>query len=167
MLEDLCDTYYEPINWGAFEIRAFGRATAELAEKMLARASEQIAGVNSYLEHQLGTRQFFNGDSFGWGDLSVAPYVHAAAFSGNAPAPDSRLGKWLERVRARPSVSIVFQQALDSMSAVSVIPQLIASGQFVREYRDHRLEWMLRSGGLEIVLEGMQKKNIRFTHELR
>jgi len=42
----------------------------------------------------------------------------------------------------------------------------MAIAQFVREYRDHRLEWMMRSGGVEIVLDGMRKKNIRFTHQL-
>ena len=40
-------------------------------------------------------------------------------------------------------------------------------GAFVREYRDHRLEWMLRSGGVDIVIEGIQRKNIRFSHELK
>ena len=48
-----------------------------------------------------------------------------------------------------------------------MLPELVRSGHFVREYRDHRLEWMLRSGGLEIVVEGMQRKNIRFSHELK
>ena len=39
-------------------------------------------------------------------------------------------------------------------------------GLFVREYRDHRLEWMMRSGGTQIVLDGMEKRNIRFSVEL-
>ena len=39
-----------------------------------------------------------------------------------------------------------------------MLPQLVESGQFKREYRDHRLEWMLRSGGVDIVLEGMQQR---------
>src|SRR5215470_7011100 len=42
MLEELCDTYYEAINWGIAEIRVFGRATGRLADQMLARAGEQI-----------------------------------------------------------------------------------------------------------------------------
>jgi glutathione S-transferase len=37
----------------------------------------------------------------------------------------------------------------------------------VREYRDHRLEWMMRTGGESIVREGMEKKNIRFAFEVR
>jgi glutathione S-transferase/RNA polymerase-associated protein len=53
------------------------------------------------------------------------------------------------------------------MSGFEMLPQLVEAGMFVREYRDHRLEWMLRSGGTEIVLAGMQKKTIRFSTELR
>jgi glutathione S-transferase/RNA polymerase-associated protein len=37
---------------------------------------------------------------------------------------------------------------------------------FKREYRDHRLEWMIRSGGMEVVLEGLAANNIRFSNEL-
>jgi hypothetical protein len=37
---------------------------------------------------------------------------------------------------------------------------------FKREYRDHRLEWMIRSGGLDVVLEGLKNNNIRFSNEL-
>ena len=47
-----------------------------------------------------------------------------------------------------------------------MLPQLVESGRFKREYRDHRLEWMVRSGGIDIVLDGMRKGNIRFGMEL-
>ena len=167
MIEEVCDTYYEPINWAGFEVRVFQRATGELADRLLARASEQVAGVNAYLDRQLGKRSYFNGDQFGWGDLATVPYVQAAAMTGNAPAAGSALESWLDRVRSRPSVAAVFQAATDSLAGFDMLPQLISSGQFVREYRDHRLEWMMRSGGIEIVLEGMMKKNIRFSHELK
>ena len=52
------------------------------------------------------------------------------------------------------------------MTGFEMLPQLVASGQFRREYRDHRLEWMLRSGGVDVVLDGMRKGNIRFSREL-
>jgi glutathione S-transferase/RNA polymerase-associated protein len=35
-------------------------------------------------------------------------------------------------------------------------------GLFKREYRDHRLEWMIKSGGLQIVVDGLEKNNLRF-----
>jgi glutathione S-transferase/RNA polymerase-associated protein len=166
MLEELCDTYYEAISWAAMEIRAFRRATGDVADRLLARGAEQVAGVNRYLERQLGDRTWFNGAAFGWGDLSVVPYVHAAAVTGNAPAAGSRLAAWLDRARARQSVAATFQTAAESMQGFEMIPQLVESGHFKREYRDHRLEWMMRSGGTEIVLEGMRRGNIRFSAEL-
>jgi glutathione S-transferase/RNA polymerase-associated protein len=51
------------------------------------------------------------------------------------------------------------------MAGFEMIPQLVASGQFKREYRDHRLDWMLRSGGADIVRDGMARGNIRFSAE--
>jgi glutathione S-transferase/RNA polymerase-associated protein len=166
MLEELCDTYYEAINWAVFEIRVFQRATGELADRLLGRAAAQVAGVNAYLDRALGEAPFFTGDRFGWGDLAVVPYVQAAASSGHAPPAGSRLSAWLERVLTRPSLVQTFEEAMHSLGGFQMLPELVRAGQFVREYRDHRLEWMLRSGGVDIVLEGMQRKNIRFSHEL-
>jgi glutathione S-transferase len=166
MLEELCDTYYEAISWAAMEVRVFRRATGELADRLLARGAEQVAGVNRYLERQLGERPWFNGAAFGWGDVSVVPYVHGAGVAGNPPPPGSRLAAWLDRVRTRPSVAATFQAAAESMQGFEMIPQLVESGLFKREYRDHRLEWMMRSGGADIVLDGMRRGNIRFSTEL-
>jgi len=166
MLEELCDTYYEPIAWAAMEINVFRRATGELAAKLLARGREQVAGVNAYLDRQLGDRPWFNGAAFGWGDLAVVPFVHGAASTGNPPPGGTRLAGWLERARARPSVAAAFAVAEASMQGFEMIPQLVESGMFKREYRDHRLEWMMRSGGTDIVLEGMRRGTIRFSTEL-
>ena len=71
----------------------------------------------------------------------------------------------LERVRVRPSVAAAFTAAAQSMQGFEMIPQLVESGLFKREYRDHRLEWMIRSGGLQVVLEGLEQDNIRFNVE--
>ena len=43
---------------------------------------------------------------------------------------------------------------------------IIEQGLFKREYRDHRLEWMLRSGGVDVVLDGLAKGTIRFSREI-
>ena len=53
------------------------------------------------------------------------------------------------------------------VSSMTQVHTAIESGVFKREYRDHRLEWMIRSGGLDIVLEGIKARNIRFSNELR
>jgi glutathione S-transferase/RNA polymerase-associated protein len=166
MLEELCDTYVEPISWAAMEIRVFKRATGGLAERLLARGAEQAAGVQRYLERQLADRPWFNGAAFGWGDLSVVPYVQGIAATGTPPPAGTRLAAWLERVSTRPSVAAAFAAAAESMQGFEMLPQLVESGLFKREYRDHRLEWMVRSGGIDIVLDGMRKGNIRFGMEL-
>ena len=165
MIEDVCDTYYEAINWALMEVRAFRRATGTLADRLCARAAEQTAGINTWLERKLGTSPYFNGDGFGWGDLAVLPAVAGATLNGNPPAPGSRLATWLARVQDRPSVAQTLAAAQESLGGFEMLPQLVESGLFKREYRDHRLEWMMRSGGAEIVLEGMQRGNIRFSTE--
>ena len=166
MLEELCDTYYEAINWGIAEIRVFGRATGDLADRMLARAVEQSAGMQRRLEREFGGREFFNGAAFGWGDLSVYPYVAASIGWGFPPAAGSRLADWIERVSRRQSVGKTAAAAMEAMAGFQNLGPIIEQGLFVREYRDHRLEWMLRSGGQQVVLDGMAKKNIRFSVEL-
>ena len=166
MIEEVCDTYYEAINWGIMEIRAFQRAAGDAADHLLARASEQTAGVQTWLARHLGDAPWFGGSTFGWADCAVAPFVHASATFGNAPAPGSALSRWLDQVRSRPSVAATFDAATESMAGFEMLPGLVASGLFKREYRDHRLEWMMRSGGLDVVLEGIRKENIRFTREL-
>jgi glutathione S-transferase len=166
MIEDVCDTYYEAINWAIAEILVFGRATGALAERLLGRAHEQTLGVNAWLTRHLGDDPWFGGDTFGWADLSVVPHVNAAANFGDAPASGSPLSEWLDRVRARSSAARVFGEAAAAVAGFTALPQLVASGAFKREYRDHRLEWMLRSGGVDVVLDGLAKATIRFGREL-
>src|SRR5262249_35137015 len=43
MIEEVCDTLYEAINWGLSEIRWFKRAEGEQAEKMKETAARQTA----------------------------------------------------------------------------------------------------------------------------
>jgi glutathione S-transferase/RNA polymerase-associated protein len=149
------------------EVRAFGRATGALAERLCGRAAEQTAGINAWLERKLGDRPYFNGDAFGWGDLAVIPAIGGATLNGNGPAPGSALAAWFAQAQDRPSVAQTLKAGQDSLGGFQMLPQLIESGLFKREYRDHRLEWMIRSGGVEIVLEGMRKGNIRFSTEPR
>lgn len=166
MLEEVCDTYYEAINWGLAEIRVFGRAEGALAEQMTSRAGQQTAGLQRWLERQLGDREFFNGDAFGWGDLSVYPYAAASGLWGFPAPAGSKLAAWLERVAARDSAKKCAEAVATVMASFQNLGPMVESGLFVREYRDHRLEWMIRSGGLQVVSDGLDKKNIRFHVEL-
>ena len=98
------------------------------------------------------------------GDAAMVPHLNPLAARGNAPQAGSRLADWLRRANERPSVAacVAAVRAL----ATPDLAALIASGRFKRQYRDHRLEWMIRSGGLPIVLEGIEKGTIRFGNEI-
>lgn len=167
MLEDVMDTHFEAITWGLSEVQNFGRASGELATTLLSRGAEQIAAWYQWLEARLGEREWFNGDAFGYGDLAVVPYVNGAAGFGHLPPADSALAAWLGRANARPSVQACVE-AINALSrdggvTLDAVRELMEQGQFKREYRDHRLEWMIRSGGLSVVADGLEKDNIRFT----
>ena len=167
MIEEVVDTQYDAVNWGMMEVLVFKRADGELANKILARAVEQTAGLHAFIERQLDGRTWLNGDSFGWADLSVVPYVNGSLFFGNAPKPGTKLAAWHARVSERPSVARTAAAATESATAgLGTIAGLIESGGFKREYRDHRVEWMLRSGGLSIVENGMKSGTIRFSYEI-
>jgi glutathione S-transferase/RNA polymerase-associated protein len=164
MLEEVMDTHFEAINWGLSEIRWFGRAKGEAAEALTAAARRQTDGFYAWLEAQLGAREWFNGDAFGWGDLSVVPYVNGSVGHGHPPAEGSNLAAWLARANARRSVAACAADiaALNAGAAMPDVAELVEKGLFKREYRDHRLEWMIKSGGLEVVVKGLERDNIRF-----
>ncbi|THD58062.1 glutathione S-transferase family protein [Phenylobacterium sp.] len=163
MLEEVMDTHYEAINWGLSEIRWFRRAEGAAAEALFAKAKAQIEGLQAWLTKELGDREWFNGDAFGWGDLSVAPYLNGSAGHGYPPAAGP-LADWLARANARASVADTMAEAIASSraSAMPNVADLVEKGLFKREYRDHRLEWMIKSGGLDVVLKGLERDNIRF-----
>ena len=163
LIEEVMDCHYEPINWGLGELNNFKRATGELKDRIMKRAGEQIAGLHAWLERELGGRDYFNGEAFGWGDLSVIPYINGSMGSGFAPPEGSALAAWHTRVMQRESVSTSAREAMDSVKGMQDVSGAVEAGLFKREYRDHRLEWMIKSGGLDVVLKGLEKDNIRFT----
>ncbi|WP_439817558.1 glutathione S-transferase family protein [Zavarzinia sp. CC-PAN008] len=163
MIEDVMDTHYEAINWGLGEIRFFRRAEGALADRLHAAAQEQTSRLQLWLEEKLAGRTWFNGDSFGWADLSVAPFVAMSAMFGYGPAEGSALAAWLARAAARPTVAQAFAEAQASVAGMVDVAAVLESGAFKREFRDHRLEWIIKSGGIDVVLEGLRRDNIRFT----
>jgi glutathione S-transferase/RNA polymerase-associated protein len=166
MLEEVMDTHFEAINWGLSEIRWFRRAEGAQADRLFAAAKAQTDGFYAWLEKELGDREWFNGESFGWGDLSVVPYLNGSVGHGHPPPAGSRVEAWLARANARPSVAACAADiaAMNAAGAsMTNVAELVEKGLFKREYRDHRLEWMIKSGGVEVVLKGLERDNIRFS----
>jgi len=167
MLEEVMDTHFEAITWGLSELSWFKRAEGATAEAIRAAAARQLSGFYAWLERQLGRRTWFNGAEFGWGDLAVIPFLNGAVGQGHSLPEGSRLADWLARANARPSVA----QTVDDIrtwsqnAGMGDVAELVEKGLFKREYRDHRLEWMIKSGGLDVVLKGLERDNIRFAPE--
>jgi glutathione S-transferase len=165
MIEDVCDTLYEAINWGLGEIGWFKRAEGRLADDMKAKAASQTRQLLDWLEGKLLGKTWFGGE-FGWADLSVAPYLNRSVHYGIGPAEGSPLLAWHRRACERPSVAATFKEYEAARAGMANVAARLAAGTFRREYRDHRLEWMMKSGGVQIVLDGLAKDNIRFTWPL-
>ena len=164
MLEEVMDTHFEAINWGLAELNWFRRAEGELAATLARqRQGPDRGSFFAWLEGQLGEREWFNGESFGWGDLSVVPYVNGSLGVGHPPARGSKLSAWLERANARPSVAKTNEEMAAPALPMTDAASLVQQGLFKREYRDHRLEWMIKSGDLEVVVKGLERDNIRFS----
>jgi glutathione S-transferase/RNA polymerase-associated protein len=166
MIEDAMDTLYEPINWGLGEIRWFKRAEGEKARVIEARAAGQARDFYTWLERQLGEQDWFCG-AFGWADLSVIPYINGSAALGIEPSASSKIGRWQARANARPSIAQAASQAMASIKGMAMVGEAVRQRLFKREYRDHRLEWMIRSGGLDVVLDGIKADTIRFSNEFK
>jgi Glutathione S-transferase, C-terminal domain len=119
--------------------------------------------LQGWLEKQLGSKPWFNGDTFGWADVACAPYLARSAASGQPPVAGSALAAWLERASARPSVAKTVDQMKHVIANFPDVATMLTQGQVNRQYRDHRLEWMIAGGGLSIVQEGIEKGTIRFS----
>jgi len=165
MIEEVCDTGYEAINWGLSEITWSERATGELADKLLAQANAQTQILLKWLTERLGDKKFFNGENFGYADLCVSPYVNRSCVYGNGPATGTPLREWRERILEIPSVKQTTQEMQDSAQKMAaVFKEMFQAGSGrKREYRDHRLEWMIKSGGIEVVEKGLRENTIRFS----
>ncbi|WP_321489829.1 glutathione S-transferase family protein [uncultured Hyphomonas sp.] len=163
IIEDVMDTHFEAISWGLGELHHFKRGDEATRAKIEQTAARQIAAFMDWLSGQLGDADWFSGDKFGWADLSVAPYLNGISGFGYAPEAGSPLAAWLARVNERASVREAAEQALASITGMQAVSAAVEAGLFRRHYRDHRLEWMIRSGGMEIVRDGIERNTIRFT----
>jgi hypothetical protein len=96
----------------------------------------------------------------------VAPYLNRSFHYGLGTPAGSPLARWRERIRERASVAATFREFEAATERMGDAAERLASGAIRREYRDHRLEWMMKSGGVQVVLDGLAQNSIRFTWPL-
>ncbi len=166
MLEELCDTELEAVNWGLMEVTFYKRARGALADKLLGAARGHLERLFARLERELDGREWMNGASFGRGDAAVYPHVTGSAGYGVGPSNTTPLlVAWLARAAARPSVARETAELAKFMAEMMAAATRTGDGSppvLQRQYRDHRLEWMMKSGGAEIVLAGLANGTVKF-----
>jgi RNA polymerase-associated protein len=161
--EDVCDTQYEAVNWGFGEVLWFRRAVGELGERLRDQAARQTRLLQDWLASRLGEAPWFGGAQFGWADAAVAPMVNRSVHYGLGPAAGSPLASWHARLCRRPSVAETFAEFAGAAAKMAAASELYVTGGRRRQYRDHRLEWMIKAGGIDVVLAGLRDGNIRFS----
>jgi len=163
MIEEVCDTQYEAVNWGFGEVLWFRRAEGALAETLKIAAANDTRALAQWLSERLGSADWFGGAAFGWADAAAAPMVNRSVHYGLGPDAASPLGCWHTRLQERPSVASTFAEFDEAAARMAMAADFYRTGGRRREYRDHRLEWMIRSGGIDIVLNGLREDTIRFS----
>ncbi|SMR55331.1 unnamed protein product [Zymoseptoria tritici ST99CH_1E4] len=167
MIEDVCDSQYEAVNWCIGEIKWFERATGPEAERLLAALVDQTKQLQVWLDNLLGSKPFFSGDSVGYADFAVAPIVNRSVHYGGAfgPADGSALQQWHARIREIPVVKETFAEMVEGTKMMSAAGpnSFKPHGGRRREYRDHRLEVLIKIGGINIVQKGLEDDSIRFS----
>ena len=160
-LEEICDTHFDAVNWGGYEVAFFRRAEGEEAAAILATAERQIAGLYAFLERQLEARPWLNGPDFGRADLAAYPFVAAAWAMRHRRPEGTPLAVWLGQCLERASV----QRARDDVRRFLNEQSGAPIGRR-RTYRGYRLDWMMRSGGQGIVERGIADDTIAFSTEI-
>ena len=163
MIEMVCDTQFEAATWGMTEVLAFKRAEGDLGKAILAAGAADLTRLTGWLSDQLGAAPWFNGTDFGAADIAVFPFVQIASLYKQGPAEGAPMAAWLAAMRQRPSVQQTLAEAKEAIAGFKEMGAEIMSGSRQGQYRDHRLEFLVRAGGLEIVSQGVAAGNIRFS----
>ncbi|KXL43714.1 hypothetical protein M433DRAFT_20615 [Acidomyces richmondensis BFW] len=165
VIDELVATSYEAINWAWSEIVWSERAIGELKENLKRQIQNEMAKICSWLSDSLGDKEYFSGNAFGFADVCVAPVLNRSVQYGFGPAGGTTLRNWHAKISQRNSVRLTFAEMEEGAKKMQSMSKKMFNDEgapYGMEYRDHRLEWMIKSGGIEIVLEDLKRNNIGF-----
>ena len=161
MLEEICDTQLEAINFCLSEMMAFPDIDPEARDSVVAKGKADLLGLFGLLEEKLSNKDYFSGDFFGRADLSVLPHLNTANLMKNGPKSEA-LQAWSERANSRESVRTTLGEVRDALPGYKNMMARIHEGKEKRHYRDHRLDWLIRAGGSPILFDRIAKQTVRF-----
>jgi len=97
MIEEICDTHWEAINWGAGRGAVLSARGNDPGSSPSESYADQLEHIYAWLETALGNSEWLTGDRFGWGDLSIFPFAAMSAMFGIDPPSGSAATRWLQR----------------------------------------------------------------------
>jgi RNA polymerase-associated protein len=165
MIEEVCDTHYEAINWAFGEVNWFKRAQGSEADRLNEAVAEQTGQIFEWLLEKLGAKPFFSGDSLGYADICVAPMLNRSVINKIGPVEGTPLHAWHKRMGQIPCVKATWDEVAEAAPKMAAMgPETWKKGAGRRrEYRDHRLEFFIKNGAIDIVQRGLEDDNIRFS----
>jgi glutathione S-transferase len=165
MIQTIMSTRYDPITWGMTELLTLGRVSGEQAAQVRRLAVHQASGINAWLTDQLGHQEWFEGERFGAADVFIAPHLLSAARAQLLP-DNGALVSWLERVSLRSSVAEIKLSTESFMG--SITPTGLENWKTVpRQYRDHRIEWVVRAAGVEFLAQRLASKSVFLSRDIQ
>ncbi|KAJ7796727.1 glutathione S-transferase [Mycena olivaceomarginata] len=170
MIEDVADTIYEAVNWVWGEVLWSARAGDDeegnlLRKHIATQVRDQTEQLYAWFEDKLGEHDFFGGShGFGYADLALIALVHRSIYYGFPPANGSKLMAWYDRCAARESVRVTLREVDENVAELFKLKGFYRDGSgFRRQYRDHRMEAMVKLGGWEILRDGIRDENVKFS----
>jgi len=161
MLEEICDTQLEAINFCLSEMMAFPDIDAEAKSAVIAKGKADLCSLFGLLEEKLGDKDYFSGSFFGRADLCILPHLNTANLMKNGPEATA-LRDWMIRANSRESVKATLGEVKDALPGYKDMMSRIHQGKEKRHYRDHRLDWLIRAGGSSIIFDRIAKQTVRF-----
>ena len=162
MLEKICDTELEAIIFNLAELATCDDGPADARQSVAEAGEADIFRLFEILSHELGDCDYFGGSEIDRLDICVIPHINAARAMRMAPQQTNLLG-WRERMNARKSVSTTLAEAKESLGDYKILMRSIKAGEAKRQFRDHRLDWLLRANGNEILQARIRADNIRYS----
>ncbi len=162
MLEELCDTELEAVNFCMAEVFFIPCGEDDAVQAVLEFGRSGIKHLHAELEGRLGDREFFGGDAVSRGDIAVLPHLNAARVMKNGPVSETLLA-WMDRMNARQSVAETVAEVKEGLALFKKLIEEVKGGDAKRQIRDSRLDWLIRAGGAPILMQRLKAGNVRFS----
>jgi glutathione S-transferase len=149
MIEDLCDRSFDAVGFGYYfgVLRKDAPESAAIGEA----AKTECQALLEVLQHELGEREFFCGSEPTIADFSAICHVPLASAMKIDLREMPSLTAWMSRMRNIAAVAADRERAAKAWHGMEHIAAEFEGPDGRIHWRDHRLEWPVRHGFIDLV----------------